>query len=109
MTPDNRPRLRLLSFERIDKGALVGKAKVRLPNQLEIDGIGVFQKDSRRWSQMPSEVTRGRDGNSLKDEHGSPPYRPPLKWANRDLQDGFSAALIELIEAEYGLLDGGAP
>ena len=104
MTPDNRPRLRLLSFERIDKGALVGKAKVRLPNQLEIDGIGVFQKDGRRWSQMPSEVVRDRNGNPLKDEKGKVRYRSPLKWANSDLQERFNEVLIGLIEAEHGSL-----
>lgn len=105
--PDNiQLRLRLLGYEAINKGALLGRAKVRLPCRLEISDIGVFEKDGRRWVQMPAEIVRDRDGQPLKDDRGKIRYRSALRWETRDLQDGFSEALITLIEAEHGPLGG---
>jgi hypothetical protein len=31
-------------------------------------------------------------------------YRSALRWSTKDLQDGFSSALVGLIEAEHGRL-----
>lgn len=97
-------RMELLDWRRVDSGALIGRAKVRLPIGLEIADIGIFGKDGRRWAQMPSEAMRNGDGQPLRDERGKVRYRSPLKWESRDLQDRFSAALVELIEAERGSL-----
>ena len=100
--------MKLLGYEAINKGSLLGRAKVRLPNRLEISDIGIFEKDGRRWVQLPAEIMRDRDGQPLRDDRGKTRYRSPLRWESRDLQDGFSTALIELIEIEHGPL-GGAP
>lgn len=103
--PDrDRPRMQLLDWKRLDKGALVGRATVLLPSGLQISDIGVFTKDARRWAQMPAEAMRSADGQPIKDERGKTRYRSLLKWATRELQDGFSSALIALIEAEHGRL-----
>jgi hypothetical protein len=99
--------MRLLDWEPIHKGALLGRAKVRLPIQLEISDIGLFAKDGRRWAQMPSEVMRDATGQVLTDERGKPRYRSPIKWASRGLQERFSAALIALVEAAHGPIGGG--
>ena len=103
--PDReRPRLQLLEWKRIDKGALVGRATALLPSGLQIGDIGIFTKDGRSWAQLPSEAMRDADGQPLKDDRGKTRYRSPLKWTTRELQDGFSAALVALIEAEHGRL-----
>jgi hypothetical protein len=95
--------MHLLGWEPVGKGALLGRARVRLPCQLEIADIGIFEKDGARWAQLPSEMMRDADGQPLKDPvTGKPRYRSALKWANRDLQERFSAALIALVEAEHG-------
>jgi hypothetical protein len=96
-----RARLQLLEWRRVDKGALVGRAAVRLPNGLQISDIGIFMKDGRSWAQLPSEMMRDAEGQAIKDDRGKPKYRSPLKWT-RELRDGFSAALVTLIEAEHG-------
>src|SRR5262249_39050561 len=97
-----RARMQLLAWQQIDKGALIGRARIRLPNQLEITDIGIFAKDGVRWAQLPCELMRDAAGQVIKDDRGKPRYRSPLRWANRDLQARFSLALIELIEAEHG-------
>ena len=101
--PD-RPKIQLLEWKRIDKGALVGRAAALLPNGLQISDIGIFTKDGRSWAQLPSEAMRDADRQPLKDDRGKVRYRSPLKWTTRELQDHFSDALVALIEAEHGHL-----
>ena len=51
---------------------------------------------------MPAEPMRDRDGQILTDDNGKTRYRSAIKWASRELQDAFSAKLVELINAEHG-------
>src|SRR4051812_49322695 len=95
-TAPDRPRMRLLGWEPGGSGALLGRARVRLPNGLEIADIGIFAREGRRWAQLPAEAIRAPDGQILKDDRGKTRYRSPLRWENRDLQERFSAALIAL-------------
>ena len=102
--PDGRPRLRLLDWSPINKGALIGRAKICLPSGLEIADIGIFEREGRRWAQLPSEVMRDFAGQPLKDDRGKTRYRSALRWSTKALQDGFSAAVIAAVEAEHGPL-----
>jgi len=102
------PRMQLLDWRRIDKGALLGKASVQLPNGLQLAEIGIFATERGRWAQLPSEMMRDAAGMALTDDRGKPRYRSLAKWKSRELQDRFSHSLIALIEAEHGPLDGGA-
>ena len=101
--------MQLLEWKRVDKGSLIGHATILLPNGLQISDVAIFRKDSTRWAQLPSEPMRDTDGQLLKDDRGKVRYRAPLKWKTREIQERFSHALIELIEAERGPLGGGAP
>jgi len=99
-----RPRLQLLEWKRIDKGALVGRATVLLPSGLQIGEVGVFTKEGRNWAQLPSELMRDGEGQPVTDSRGKARYRSALKWTTRELQDGFSAAVVQAIEAQHGSL-----
>jgi hypothetical protein len=103
----DRPKMRLLDWKPCVQGALLGRAAVLLPNGLVVSDIGIFSKNDRRWAQLPAEMMRDGDGQPLKDERGKARYRSAIKWSSRELQDGFSAALVALIEAEHGGLNGG--
>jgi hypothetical protein len=105
----DRPRMQLLEWKRVGKGALVAHATVLLPSGLRIGDVAIFQKDGTQWAQLPSGPMRHAEGELLKDDRGKIRYRSPLKWKTRELQERFSHALIELIEAERGALDGGTP
>jgi hypothetical protein len=96
-------RMELLTWQRVDKGVVVGRASVRLPIGLEIADITVFQKDGRTWAGMPAEPVRDRDGQIMKDDRGKARYRTNIKWETRELADRFGEALVALIEAEHGL------
>ena len=104
----DRPKMRLLDWKQIDKGFLVGRAKVILPNGLEIADIGIFSKDGRTWSQMPAQQVRDAEGRPITDDRGKSHYVSSIKWSTRELQDGFSEALIALVLAEHsGAIPGG--
>jgi hypothetical protein len=106
MTATDYSRLRLLDWKPAQPSQsrlLLGRATTEL-NDLVINDIAIFERDGRRWSQMPSEPARNRDGQIVKDEHGKIRYRTPLRWSTRELQDRFSRALITKIEAQHGLL-----
>lgn len=96
-------RMQLLDWKRIDRGALLGRAKVLLPCGLEIADIGLFRKEGQTWAQLPSEAMRDAAGQVIKDDRGKARYRSPLKWSSRDLQERFSQALTALVDAEHGL------
>jgi len=104
----DRPKMRLIEWNQVNKGFLVGRAKIILPNGLEIADIGIFSKDGRVWSQMPAQQVRGADGRPITDDRGKPRYVSSIKWSTRELQDGFSEALIALVLAEHpGAIPGG--
>jgi len=95
--------MRLLAWRPVGKGALVGRADIQLPNGLQISDIGLFRRDDgARWAQMPSEIVRDADGQPLKDDRGRFRYRTPIKWSSRDLQEGFSRVLFQLVEMSAG-------
>lgn len=96
-------RMTLLEYRLISNaGALVGRVRVLLPNGLEISDIAAFEKDGRRWAQLPSKPMRDADGKAITGADGTAKYVSSLKWSTRGLQNGFSAALLVLIDGEPG-------
>jgi hypothetical protein len=51
--PD-RPRLRLISFKPLTKGALRGFAHVELPSGLRITDCPVLISNGKTWATLPS-------------------------------------------------------
>lgn len=76
-----------------------------MPAGLEISDIAVFEKGGRAWCQLPAEPMRDyATGELLKDAAGKIRYKSQLRWASRELQDGFSAAVVAAVEAQHGPL-----
>jgi hypothetical protein len=107
MTGADDRRMKLIEWEPIGKGMLLGRATVELDG-LVISQIGIFAKEGSRWAQLPAEVQRDREGGIIKDERGKAKYKSTIRWRNRELQERFSFALISAIEAKHGAL-GGSP
>jgi hypothetical protein len=106
--PD-RPRLRLISFKPLTKGALRGFANVELPNGLRITDCPVLTSSGKAWATLPSKPVLDRDGKHVE-VSGKKQYSPILEWRDRDLSDRFSTAIIELVRAKHpDALGGGAP
>ena len=103
-------RMRLISFKPLTKGSLRGFANVELPNGLRITDCPVLVSgNGKAWATLPSKPVLDRDGRHAKPD-GKPQYAAILEWKTRDLSDGFSTAVIELIRAKHpDALDGGEP
>ena len=102
--------MQLLAWTGIGKGALVGRAKVRLPSGLEIADIAIFAKDGRSWAQLPAQVVRDADGRPLTDERGKVRYVSSIKWSTWELQEAFSNALVTLVRIQHpDAIPGAAP
>jgi len=101
IAPIHKPRrIQLTDGREIKKGFLVGRARVVLPNGLDIDDIGVFAKEGRIWAQLPAQPLRDADGKVALDDRGKARYVSPIRWATKSLQDDFSIALVALIREQ---------
>jgi hypothetical protein len=97
--------LRLLEYTPEAHGFMAGFAKANVSG-LIIDRITVFAKDGRRWCQLPAEPVRNAAGEYLYDSSGKKRYMSRLSWADRDLQQRWSDALIALIDDRHGPIGG---
>jgi hypothetical protein len=100
-------RLRLLSFKPLVKGALRGFASVEVPPGLQITDCPVTVGSNGAWATLPGKPILDREGRQVE-TNGKKQYTPFAQWRDRELQRRFSDAVIALIEAEHGALDGGA-
>jgi hypothetical protein len=107
--PTERPRLRLLEFRPIIKGALRGFATVDLPPGLIISDIGVFCGPNGTWANLPTRPVLDASGQHKLGANGRKEYAPVMRWRNKDLAHRFSDSLTALIIAVHGAgaLDGG--
>jgi hypothetical protein len=101
--------MRLISWKPLVKNSLRGFATVELPIGLRISDIPVLISHGKTWATLPSKPQIDKDGQHRRDPNGKPAYSPILEWRDRDLQDRFSGAVVDLIRAEHpDALDGDA-
>ena len=94
------PRMRLISFKPRVRGALRGFATIALPIGLIIEDCPILVGRNGAWAALPSRPVLDRDGRQVKPD-GKPQYATILKWRNRDLGAGFSAAVVELVRRRH--------
>lgn len=89
----------LREFRAFKRNSLRGFATVELPSGLIIKDIPVLESGNGRWAALPSKP-QIKDGSPvLKD--GKLQYTPILEWRSRELSDGFSEAVVSLIEDNH--------
>lgn len=106
---DLAARMRLEAFRRNPKNSTArGFATVRLRNGLVIADIAVCSSHGRTWASLPSKPILDADGRHATDANGKKRYVPILQWADREVADRWSAAVVELVRQEHpGVLDNG--
>jgi len=92
--------MRLLSFKPLVKGSHRGFGHVELPSGLRIADVPVLMSHGKAWATLPSKPVLGADGKHVV-AAGKKQYAPVLEWRDRQLTDGFSAAVVELVSASY--------
>lgn len=102
--------MEVVEFRSVVKNSLRGFATVKMSNGLIIKDISVLTGRNGPWCSMPAKPVFGTDGKPKIGTNGRPLYTSILEWRDRDLQDKFSAAVIDLILAQYpNAFDGAAP
>ena len=96
----DRPRMQLISFRPISKGAPRGFVSIELPIGLVIEDCPVLVGNNGAWAALPSKPVLDREGRRARPD-GKPQYAAIMKWRDRELQDRFSQAVIELVRAAH--------
>jgi len=69
-----------------------------------------YAKGESVWARLPSKPQLDSQRQLIRDETGKPKYSNFLRWRSRDIDDRFSAAVINLIrEAGHALNGEGQP
>jgi hypothetical protein len=90
------PRMQLIAWRPLVKGALRGFATVELPNGLRIFDIAVFANPNGVWANLPARPLL-EDGRHKLGVDGKPLYSAVLEWRDRGLTQRFSQAVVELV------------
>jgi hypothetical protein len=80
--------------------------------ELEIDGVMVFSSHGKVWANLPSRPVLDQNGVHMTAENGKKMYAPFLEWSPKELRGRFSAAVVELVRADFPDAladDGGTP
>ncbi len=102
-TSKPRLRMRLLAWRPIDVGNLLGIASVELPIGLRLHEIAIIAgRDGKApWAAMPTKAQLDSDHQQRIGADGKPLYSRVAEWKSRELSDRFSAAVVELVQAEH--------
>ena len=96
--------MKLIEWRPMPRNGLRGFATVELPNGLTIADISVHVSHGKAWASLPARPQINSDGTARRGGDGKIIYSPILKWRSRELQDGFSAAVVQAVEAQHGPL-----
>jgi hypothetical protein len=88
----------LRSWKPIRKNSLIGFASVTLPIGLEIDDIAVLMTAGKAWASLPAKPCVTKAGTIARLPGSSKPqYVAILRWRERELSQGFSERVVDLI------------
>jgi hypothetical protein len=89
--------MRLLTFQSMRKGKLLGFARIEFPNGLQISNIPIFAGQNGPFAALPSRPVLDQEGRQKRDVNGKPQYLPFLQWRDRRLSSRFSDSTIALV------------
>jgi hypothetical protein len=80
---------------------LAGFAEVRLPSGMILHDVGIHIAGASAWASLPGKPMLDRNGVVLRDDRGKIKYSRVITFANKELRDRFSEAIIEAIRLAY--------
>jgi hypothetical protein len=92
---------KIIAFQSIRAGALVGFADVHLPSGMVLHRCSIFARDDKAWASPPSKQVVGRDGCVQRTGDGKARYEPTVSFKDRWRQQTWSDAVIEALRAEH--------
>jgi DNA-binding cell septation regulator SpoVG len=100
-------QMRLITWQSIRAGKLLGFATVQLPIGLTIHDCPVLIGDAGVWASVPSMLEVDREGRARIGADGQRIYHAVLEWRTKRLRDAFSTRVVALVrQAHPNDLDG---
>jgi hypothetical protein len=99
----DKPRTRLISFSRVNKGSVRGFYNVELPSGLILKEVSAHVSHYKTWAALRAKAMLDAGGNTMRDAGGKVRYAPVVEWGIPALRDEFSqsgAALAHLARAD---------
>ncbi|MEO1089345.1 MAG: hypothetical protein AAFX81_01830 [Pseudomonadota bacterium] len=97
------------SYRSIGRGSLLGFAEVELDGGLVLHGVGIFEKDGRRWANPPGKPRLDRDQKPVRGAGGRIEYDPVVSFATKSQRDAFSETVVAGLVAAGHLPSGSSP
>ena len=94
--PPSRPAMRLSGWRPLARNSLRGFGDIELPSGLRIREVAVLSSNRQCWATLPSKPVLDRNGRHVE-TNGKKQFAAILEWRSRELADGFSAKIIELV------------
>jgi len=96
--------MKLIEWRPMPRNSLRGFATIELPSGLTIADVSIHVSHGKAGASLPAKPKINSDGTARRGDDGKVIYSPILKWRTRELQDGFSADVVQAIEAQHGAL-----
>ena len=93
--------VRIREWRPMQKGHLVGFAKVELSSGLVLCDVTVLHGDRGHWASPPSKPMLDKSGVALKDPFGKTKYAAVVEFIDKETRDRFSAAVIDALRAAH--------
>jgi len=96
-----RPQMRLIRWRPVVKNSLRGFADLELPNGLRLLDCPALMSSGRAWATLPGKPQIDADGRQNRDAAGKPSYIPVAEWRSKELREGWSDRVAELVRQEH--------
>jgi hypothetical protein len=90
-----------VDFRPINKGALLGSARVEHPSGAIWNDCLIFDGDHGMWASPPSRPMISPDGTVVKDSAGKTRYQPVVEFASKEARDRWSAQVLAALRLAY--------
>ena len=86
--------IKCIEFREINKGALIGFAKLELPSGIIINDCQMCESNASRWVSPPSRMMRDSTDQPVVKE-GKTQYIPIISFKDRATRDAWSKAALK--------------
>lgn len=93
--------IRILDWRPMQKGALLGFAKIELPSGMIIVDCTICTGPNGPWASPPSKAMIGRDGLVMKDQADKVRYQPLIEFTSKDVRNRWSDAVLQAVREAH--------
>ena len=93
--------MRIRDWRPMQKGALLGFAKVEQPSGQILNDCTIMAGSDGPWASPPSKPMVGKDGRVITDDRGKTKYSPIIEFTSKDVRSRWSDAVIAALREAH--------